>query len=359
MPDSLDAEDAWLLRGYGEVATESLLDSWGNTDQGLTTDEYRVWLADQRYARKIFLVAVQDDPHDAPDPARVLGVARVQMPLTDNTFTAFVDVAVRPAARSGGIGTALHAAALDLVRDAGRTQVTASTDQRTEPAPGPSTLAPATGHGLVDRGQPGVRFVLSQQYTLEQVARYSVLDVPLDPTRLAELGTRAAAAAGPDYRTVSWEGRCPERLVAGFATLLARMSTDAPHGDVEVEEEAWDATRVEAMQDQLERRGRQYRVTAAEHVPSGRLVAFTSFMCPTRSREYVEQDDTLVLREHRGHRLGMLVKVVNLQRLASSRPEVRRVGTWNAQENAHMLAINATLGFRAAGGSGEWQRRLG
>ena len=72
----------------------------------------------------------------------------------------------------------------------------------------------------------------------------------------------------------------------------------------------------------------------------------------------MHQDDTLVLSEHRGRRLGMLVKAANLQRLAVEQPAARRVGTWNAEENSHMLAINVALGFRPAGGSGEWQARL-
>ena len=70
-----------------------------------------------------------------------------------------------------------------------------------------------------------------------------------------------------------------------------------------------------------------------------------------------EQDDTLVAAGHRGHRLGMLVKIANLRRLAEL-PRVERVTTFNAAENEHMLAINVALGFRPAGWDGEWQRSV-
>ena len=63
--------------------------------------------------------------------------------------------------------------------------------------------------------------------------------------------------------------------------------------------------------------------------------------------------DTLVAKAHRGHRLGMLVKVLNLRRLQKDHPEVELVVTFNAVENDHMLAINVALGFRAAGYDGE------
>lgn len=371
--ESLDA-GGWLLRGGVEALNDSLVDTWGNTDHTQTVDDYRAWLADQRFAAKACVVAVRDDPRETPDPARVLGFATLHLPLEDNTHAAEVGVAVRPSARRAGIGGSLHAAVLELAvldqavldqavldraQAAGRTHVIASTEHRVEPGPGPASLAPTTGEGLVDRDEPGVRFALTRHYALEQVGRYSVLDVPLDEAFLARLEADAAAVAGADYRLVLWEGPCPERWVDEFAALLAQMSTDAPHGELVIEREAWGAARVQAKQDELARSGRQYRATAAEHVPSGRLVAFTSFECPAHTPEYVDQDDTLVLPEHRGHRLGMLVKAVNLRRLIRDRPDVRRVGTWNAEENAQMLAINTALGFRAAGGSGEWQLRLG
>ena len=99
-------------------------------------------------------------------------------------------------------------------------------------------------------------------------------------------------------------------------------------------------------------------VMAAEHIPTRTLAAFTGFAAVPNTDEFVHQDDTLVIKEHRGKRLGMLVKTANLQRLAAERPSVRRVGTWNAEENSYMLSINVALGFRPAGGSGEWQLRL-
>ncbi len=62
-----------------------------------------------------------------------------------------------------------------------------------------------------------------------------------------------------------------------------------------------------------------------------------------------------MLREHRGRSLGLLVKVAVLDELARSRPSARRVHTWNAEENRHMLAINVALGFAPAGVEAEWQ----
>lgn len=137
------------------------------------------------------------------------------------------------------------------------------------------------------------------------------------------------------------------------------MSTDAPMGELELNEDPWDAGRVRAAERDIAARDHGYLTVAAEHAPTGRLVAFTMVEYPLLRPEVVFQEDTLVIREHRGHRLGMLVKTELLRRLAIARPDARRVHTWNAEENAHMLGINVALGFRPTGVCGMWQKKLG
>ncbi|MFL6134226.1 MAG: GNAT family N-acetyltransferase, partial [Nocardioidaceae bacterium] len=56
------------------------------------------------------------------------------------------------------------------------------------------------------------------------------------------------------------------------------------------------------------------------------------------------QEDTSVVRAHRGHRLGLLMKTEMLRWISVARPEVHVVDTWNAVSNHHMIAINERLG---------------
>lgn len=357
VPASLDAPDAWLLHGLAAAENEVVVDTWGNDDFATTARRTLADLRDQAYMRRVRLVAV-DDTSDAPDPGRVLGVAGLDLPLADNTHTGWFDVQVRPAHRRRGIGTALLARALEIARAAGRTHLVAETDQRSEPAPGPGTLAAPTGEGRVRAEDGPVRFALAHGWDLEQVARHSRLELPLDPDALEEHRARAAAAAGPDYRPVTWEDATPDAWAEQMALLRRSMSTDEPVAGLDVEEEVWDAQRVRTKDALTLERGEHLLTTAVEHVPTGRLVAYSYFLLPAHTDAFVWQEDTLVDREHRGHRLGMLVKAVQLRALAELRPAVRRVSTWNAEENAWMLAINVALGFRPAGGSGVWQRRL-
>lgn len=361
LPSDLDAPDAWLLLGMVDAVNAVQLDTWGVLDEALAPAETLARLRDDRYHHRPRVLAVEG-PVDAgpPDPARVLGVASLSLARQDDTRTGYLTLHVRPEHRRQGIGSALHDRAVEVAREHGRSVLTSTTYQATEPAPtDPGTLAPSTGTGRVRADDPDVLFARRRGWELEQVARRSVLDVPLDPVVLAGQRAAAESVAGPDYRVVTWVGRCPDDRVADFAALQTRMSTDAPSGGLEVGVDTWDVARVRATEDQHVARGMTYRVAAAEHVPTGRLAAFTALVSRPDTEAFVHQDDTLVVAEHRGRRLGMLVKAVNLERLAEAQPAARRVGTWNAEENGPMLAINVALGFRAAGGAGEWQRRIG
>ena len=158
VPVTETPEGAWLLHGFTAAMNDVLLDAWGNRDFERTPTEILGSMHDQRYIRKPRLVAVADDEHDAPDPDRVLGYALVNLPLQDNTHTAArrLRCPARPPRGRASVPRSTTPS-IALVRDAGRTHVTTSTDQRAEPPEGPGTLAATTGIGRVladDDGPP-------------------------------------------------------------------------------------------------------------------------------------------------------------------------------------------------------------
>ena len=63
-----------------------------------------------------------------------------------------------------------------------------------------------------------------------------------------------------------------------------------------------------------------------------------------RDRGHVRR--RLVDPDHRGHRLGTIVKIENLRRARAHEPALAVVETYNAEANPHMLAINVAMGFR-------------
>jgi RimJ/RimL family protein N-acetyltransferase len=97
---------------------------------------------------------------------------------------------------------------------------------------------------------------------------------------------------------------------------------------------------------------------SAGAVKDGRLVAFTDLQVPLADPRRAHQAGTLVLEEHRGHRLGALLKTAVLRELPVAVPDVRRISTYNFEDNVPMVALNEALGFRPAGVLSSWSLRL-
>ena len=266
----------------------------------------------------------------------VVGALRLLLPTKDNPTVAIVDVAVHPEHRRRGIGTSLLAEGVRLAGTHGRTELISEVDE-----PGPDT--------------PGRAFALRHGWACDLLETRRDLRLPLDEQRLAAVEADARAASA-GYELVTWRDRTPDALLDDRALLERRMTTDAPHGDLPVEEEHWDGERIREYEASHVARGRT--VLSAGAVHDGRLVAFTDLQIPLAQPERAQQAGTLVLREHRGHRLGALVKAAVLRDVVTTMPEVRRISTYNSDTNLPMVAVNEALGFRPAGHLSSWSRRL-
>lgn len=267
---------------------------------------------------------------------------------------AYFVVDVLPEHRGRGIGAALMEWVEQTAAAVGETTLKVSV-AHTVSTPG-ERLASPTGFGDVPADDPGARFLFRRGFVLEQVVRISVLDTGELGDRLAPMLDASRTAAGDGYRLVSWVGPTPSEWLDDLAVLHTRMSTDAPMAGLQAEPDAWDAARVADHDGRIDEGGQTVLTSAVEHVGSGRLVGFSQIYVPD-GRPAAMQEDTLVLREHRGHRLGMLLKAATALDLLRVAPHVEAVVTWNAEENRPMLDVNEAMGFRAIGYEGGWQRR--
>src|SRR5580692_2089317 len=163
-------------------------------------------------------------------------------------------------------------------------------------------------------------------------------------TALLRHAAERAARAAAGYSLVSWDGRIPDEYLARYAEVENAMA-DAPHDDGE-EPPVWDAARVrEQMDDIRERQGRRIYTLAALHDASGEMAAVTAVEADPDNPEWGHQLITAVVRKHRGHRLGLLVKTAMLDWLAQEQPSIGRIVTGNAASNRYMISINTSLGF--------------
>ncbi len=350
LPDTLDAPDGVEFLEFVRLCDALTRETWGSTDRATAAPARLRYWRDNAYTRmRLFFVRVD---------GRMVARSWIRFGLQENLGSALLHVAVLRDYAGRGLGRALlqHAEALAAAED--RAVLMSFTEH---PAGfdtgGPDVIAPLTGTGALPGADRAVRFAAAAGYRLEQVERYSSLDLATAAPLLDRLELEARGMAG-GYELLTWTDHCPDEFVDQLAVLMSRMSTDAPTGGLSYDEETWDAARVRHVEETWKQAGNTSLVAAARHRESGELAAYSVLELAPGKPWLAEQDDTLVAAGHRGHRLGMLVKIANLRRLADY-PAVERVTTFNAAENGHMLAINIALGFRPAGWDGEWQRTAG
>ena len=347
IPPHLDHFDAADFIATAEVRNTAEADAYGTDEFSLTAAELLPLWLDQEYEPKQLFAARLN--------GRIVARAIFETRPGAEGNTAWLDVQVHPQFRRRGIGTAL----------ADHLEALASEDQRTnlvvytmsKAAEGERLRSP-TGFGSVPAGNTEVRFLLGRGFLLEQVQRASRLAVPVRADVLDGLVERSQQKAGADYHLHQWIGRTPDRWLDDMALLFTRMSTDAPNAGLDEPEDVWTRQRLIDYEDRVEAGPKTSVVSVVEHLPTGHLAGLTELGVPAEMDRPVSQNDTIVLKEHRGHRLGMLLKAANIRRLQSTFPGHPSIVTLNAEENRHMLDVNEAVGFLAVGHAGAWKKTL-
>jgi RimJ/RimL family protein N-acetyltransferase len=244
------------------------------------------------------------------------------LPERENTHLGYLIPLVGPPYRRQGIGTALVRHAAGRAHEEGRVLLAAE-----------ATL-----------GSPGDGFAraLGAQAGMPEASRVlHVRDIPRG--HLARLRAKAQAAA-LGYSLLSFEGPTPEEDIEQVAALN-QAGEDAPR-DAGHEVQQWDAERLRAGQQRVAEQGLRHYSMAARDDRTGELVAITELHVDPQTADWGHQELTVVARAHRGHRLGLLVKVAMLELLADREPRLERIVTGNADSNEHMIAINSELGYQ-------------
>jgi len=275
---------------------------------------------------------------------RIVGVGTVEGPLRHNLDKCELQVNVLPDERRRGYGSELLARCEDVARERDRSTALAFVDW------------PFDGHPEGD-GDAGVEFARAHGYSMALVEIQRRLDLPVEDSTLDRLAAEAAEHhAG--YTLRSWSGPVPEELLQGWAEVTSALMTEAPTGEIDREPEPPDPAVVRESEALAFAQGRELYATAAL-ADDGTVVAYTNFGVNTEGSPRAYQWGTLVRPEHRGHRLGIAVKVANLRQLQRARPDLGQVITWNAEVNEHMIGVNEAMGFVPVERSGEVQKHLG
>lgn len=264
------------------------------------------------------------------DTGEPVGCYLLMLPDRENLTVAFCQLFVTPQRRRAGAGSELLDHCARRAREAGRLRL----------------------HGHARDGTPGAAFAQAKGATggIDQVSRVMDIDASLG-SRLSALRTEARQHAS-GYQTLCWQIPTPDEHVDQVAGLH-KIFADSPQ-DAGIETQAMDADRIRSMEQVLIDKGARCYSVTARHDDSGQLVALTEIAVDSAIPDWGFQSLTAVRREHRGHRLGLLVKVAMLDLLAEHEPALRHIYTGNAGANEHMIAINELLGYRATATSRSW-----
>lgn len=263
----------------------------------------------------------------------IVGLGELHTSERDNRDLAWLEVEVHPDHRRRGHGSALIAALIERAGQVGR-----------------------TSFGMDGWDGDATRvFAHRQGFTQKSIAvnrRQLVAELDWDEldARYAEARSHAAA-----YDLVRLAGEVPDDELAAFAVMVSAIN-DAPLDDLEIEDEVYSPERVRAYEHAHEARGIRLHRVVARHHATGELAGQTAVAVEQERPQLGEQHDTSVVTAHRGHRLGLLLKIEMLRWLREAQPQLVSVDTWNAESNAHMIDVNRALGYRVLGRSLVFQR---
>jgi GNAT superfamily N-acetyltransferase len=230
-------------------------------------------------------------------------------------------VMVASAATRAGVGTALVRQTIDAARAAGRTGLTLE------------AAVDSDADRLCEKGGMRADITLELNRTDPRQVPTALLDDWI-----------ATGEAADGYSLVGYDGRCPDDDLAAQFIGARHVMNDAPRYEGEPEA-TYTLTELRAAEAACAAAHQDWWALGVRHDASGELVGLTDLFLPVARPWMAFQGDTGVAPAHRGHRLGAWMKAVNHRRLHAERPDVEMVQTWNASQNAPMLAINRALGF--------------
>lgn len=291
------------------------------------------WTLEERLA-----LARQDDPWvdrrfvwARADGGEIVATAVVELPTQDNTEQVWAHVRIDPARRAEA-GPFLESLK-ESARLAGRSRVEAE-----------ARWLPGDGEGA------DAELLRAHGFRLGLVEAQRVLELPPDDEHLDRLAARAVPHHAA-YTLRSWVGAVPDDVVEAYAAMRSVMVVEAPSGEMGWEAEDFPVARVRNEERKLASQQRTSVTTVAIH-EDGSVAGHSQIVVPGTDPVNAFQWDTLVLPGHRGHRLGLALKVRNLRVAAPQLGGRTLLHTWNAADNAPMIAVNDTMGFRLVGYAG-------
>lgn len=249
----------------------------------------------------------------------------------ENAHVAWTEINVHPQHRRKGLGRAMFG---ELIAAAeGQHPELLFVGGTNDRVPGGEGFLRAMG------GDPGLPMKTNQ---------LAIADV--DRAQVAEWAQLAPAG----YRLERIDDTVPATLVERYITA-ANGINDMPRGTMKIGDWKLTEEQIRDRESWFKQTGIVWWVLLAIHEATGEGAGFTEITFDPKQPWVIWQQGTAVTRDHRGHRLGLWMKAVMLDRILRELPAAKNIRTGNANTNAQMLGINTQLGFKMAWQSTLWQ----
>jgi RimJ/RimL family protein N-acetyltransferase len=258
---------------------------------------------------------------DADEP---VGHFWMHVPRRDNLHLAEASITVDPDRRRQGHGSRLLAEVERRAAALGRTTLWVGTADDDERARGFLTR-----HGFALATRDARRHQRLAEVDAAEIDRLE----------------QEAAEHGRDYVVERLHPPYDDAMLTAMIAVTAAIN-DAPMGDLTFEDEVYDLDRMRDIERAMELRAERFRRVAARHRETGEVAGHTALTVRPWAPAEAYQWDTSVARQHRGHRLGLALKIAMMRWLAESEPQLEVVETWNNVDNHPMIAVNEALGYR-------------
>lgn len=306
----VDLRDDGELRAFWEVEQAAVRSAF--PFQLLRTYEALTMLREPNPYRRRILLAAREG-------GATVGTADIGMSVGDNEHLGDLEITVLPGHQRRGIGRSLYDASRARCLAEGRTS-----------GVGEANVA----DGDADADGPAYAFAAAMGATSVHQETHLVLDLPASPP------TPAPAA---DWEVLTWLNHCPQEYAAAYCLMRTQMENDVPRGELDYEPFVFDEERLRVGEARTAKLYVQV-VAAARRVCDGAFGGY-SLVFLANGERHAQQDDTLVMPQHRGHRLGMRLKLATLEIVQRDHPERTTLHTWTAPDNQAMQRTNRDFGY--------------
>lgn len=287
---------------------------------------FKQQLVDDTFAAKAFLVA---QAKLADGSKFVIGYLNLYIPKQENKDTLYSSIYLIPQWRGKGIGSMLIEALVKVAEKIALPKMIIDALLPSEEADERRLIAEH----------------LAQKLGLqkESVDKVSVVKVPLAIDLVEDLNLEVDEALGK-YRLLMWEDSIPEDYLEQFVNLLNEFEAEIPREASSQEKITYTPERIREIEANLLKSNRHFIISAALS-PSGKIVGMSKMVYRDNGSTLASQEQTFVLADHRGHRLGLGMKLATHRMVHELAPDIAYISTYNNHTNDTMLKINQRLGY--------------